>query len=153
MSFSDTAYELEDSTEKVEVLPIEVPISPPANGHLPHISLDLDLPGTPERSREYDNFNTAHQCNFVASENDMTDITTLDSRSSKDLSETSSNISAESNTVLLSNSSKSFTSVNANSRNSVKKKNQSNTEQHQVEVEMSVIRNGKVVDNPTAAIC
>jgi len=152
LSFSDTAYELENSTEEVEVLPIEVPISPPTNGHIPHISLDLDLPGTPERSREYDNFNTAHQCNFAASENDITDITTLDSRSSKDLSETSSNISAESNTLLLSNGSKSATSVNTNSRNSVKK-NQSNTEQHQVEFEMSVIHNGKVVDNPTAATC
>jgi len=84
----------------------------------------------------------------------MTDITTLDSRSSKDLSETSSNISAESNTLLLSNSGESATTVNTNSRNSANKKNQLNTKQHQVEVEMSVIRNGKVVDdNTTTAAC
>ena len=145
-------YILRDSAEKVEVLPIEVPSSPPTNGDVPHISLELDLPGTPERSRECNGLNIAHKHHFASSENDITDITTLDSRSSKDLSETSSDVSAESDTLLLSSSSKS--AVNTNSRNSVKKKNQSNTEQHEDEFEMSVIHNGKIVDDiPTAATC
>jgi len=143
-------YLLQNGAEKVEVLPIEVPFSPPANGHVPQISLELDLPGTPERTRDYyDNLNTAHHSNLTSSENDMTDVTTL-STSSKDLSETSSNHSAESSTLLLSSSSKS-SSANTNSRNFVKK-NKCNSEQ---EFEMSVIRNGKVVrhNNPTTVEC
>ena len=130
----------EGTPEQIDVLPIEVPLSPPGNGELPHVTMECELPGTPIRSdgtlrTNYDVVET------IGSRNSVYDAASASSKEIE-LSETSSNISGESNMLLLS-------SKPENSRGSVKRKKFFKADHHrsdQMDVELRVICNGNILD-------
>ena len=134
---------LENTPEQIDVLPIEVPLSPLGNGQLLDVTVECDLPGAPTRAdgtlRQTDAVETIGSRNSIStSDNDAA------SASSKEieLSETSSNISGESNMLLLSNKPE-------NSRGSAKRKkffNSDHCRNDQMDVELRVIRNGSILD-------
>ena len=144
-------YSHQNIPEQVDILPIEVPLSPLGNGQLPHFTVECNLPGTPTRSDGTLRLNaveTVSSGNSIStSENDV------HSASSKEieLSETSSNVSAESNLLLLSGKPE-------HSRASLKKKKIFNADHchgDQMDVELRVIRNGSICDqdNTQTASC
>ena len=125
------------SPEQVDFPPIEVPLSPLHNGQIPHFTMECGLPGTPMRN---DGTSRTDLVETIGPSD--SNISTMDSASSKEieLSETSSNISAESNLLLPS-------SKPDNSRGSVKRKKFLNTTRsNQMDVELKVIQNGHIYD-------
>ena len=139
--------------EQVDVLPIEVPLSPLGNGHAPHadFTVECDLPGTPMRDNgtlRLTAVETISTRNSM-SENDMVSASSKET----ELSETSSNVSAESNLLLLSNK------PAESSKGSAKRKKFFNADQchrEQMDVELRVIHNRNAFDqenNQTTASC
>ena len=138
--------------EQVDVLPIEVPLSPQGNGHILHTNstVDCDLPGTPMRSDgtlRLSGVETVSARNSM-SENEMVSVSSKET----ELSETSSNVSGESNLLLLSNK------PAESSRGSAKRKrffNPDNCRSDQMDVELRVIHNKNVFDqdNSQTASC
>lgn len=139
--------------EQVDVLPIEVPFSPLGNGHAPHSNstVECDLPGTPMRNDGTLRLTTVET---ISARNSMSE-NDIGSASSKEteLSETSSNISGESNLLLLSNKPAEV------SKGSAKRKKFFNTDQcrgDQMDVELRVIHNRSAFEqdnNQTTASC
>ena len=126
----------ENTPEQIDVLPIEVPLSPPGNGH---VTVECDLPGALTRIDGTLRTNTVE---IIGSRNSIsTSDNDVASASSKEieLSETSSNISGESNMLLLSNKPES-------SRGSAKRKKFYNCRNDQMDVELRVIHNGSILD-------
>ena len=129
--------------EQVDVLPIEVPLSPQGNGHIPHTNstVDCDLPGTPMRS---DGTLRLNGVETISARNSMSENEMVSASSKEtELSETSSNISGESNLLLLSNK------PAENSRGSAKRKRfftSDNCRTDQMDVELRVIHNKNVFD-------
>ena len=132
----------ENTPEQIDVLPIEVPLSPLANGQLQHVMVECDLPGALTR------IDGTLRTNTVETIGSRNSISTSDndvaSASSKEieLSETSSNISGESSMLLLSNK------PAESSRGSKRKKffNGDHCRNDQMDVELRVIRNGSILD-------
>ena len=130
----------ENTPEQIDVLPIEVPLSPLANGQLSHVTVECDLPGALTRTD-----GTLRTVETIGSRNSIsTSDNDVASASSKEieLSETSSNVSGESNMLLLSNKPES-------SRGSAKRKKFFNADRcrnDQMDVELRVIHNGSIID-------
>ena len=129
----------ENTPEQIDVLPIEVPLSPLANGQLSHVMVECDLPGAPTRTD-----GTLRTVETIGSHNSIsTSDNDVASASSKEieLSETSSNVSGESSMLLLSNKPES-------SRGSKRKKffNGDHCRNDQMDVELRVIHNGSILD-------
>lgn len=145
-------YIRQNTPEQVDCLPIEVPLSPLANGQLPNFTVECELPGTPTSSdrtlRTIVVESIGSHDTKSASEND---VTALGNTLSKEIesSETSSDISAESNSLLLSNK----PVANNNSRGSPKRKKRflsSDRHSDQTDVELKVIHNGSIYDQDSA---
>lgn len=130
--------DVDNTPEQVEVLPIEVPFSPPGNGQLPHFTMECNLPGTPTTSDGTLRHNAVETITAIStSENDV-------ASAEIELSETSSNVSAESNLLLLGKP--------ENNRSSVKKKKFLNAHSGQLDVELRVIHNGSIFDEDSGNI-